>query len=612
MAARCLIRFRFCKANRWSILGLLAVVLGACGKSPVPETVSESADEDSAARLEQIFESYFEDYLALNPTVATALGDDRYDDRLEITFSPEYRASQKAQAEYYRERLLTIDPDALGAQDRLSRAALLYILAQSLESLHYPDYLLPLDQMNSFANSFAEMGSGQGVQPFRTVQDYDNFLARVNDFELQVDVAIANLKEGVQRGVVLPRFAVERLIQQLSFQVVNEAGDSVFFGPVNAFPDAMPAAERERLRQAYSTAIMEQIVPAYRRLRDFMAVEYLPAARETVGYSALPDGDAWYDFLVRSYTSTNLSPEQIHQIGLAEVERILGEMDAVRVQVGFEGDLNAFFDYLGSDPGFFWSRGDDALRDYREVESQVNAALPTMFSVFPNADFEIRPVEAFRADSAASASYESPSVDGSRPGVFYLNTHDIARLPRWGMVTLFLHEAIPGHHFQSALAQENTKLPRFRRFLGVTAYTEGWALYSEDLGIAMQMFSDPYQYFGKLNDEMLRALRLVVDTGLHRMNWTRQQAIDYMLENSSLPELEVVPEVERYIVDPGQALSYKIGQRRLHEFRAQAEAALGDRFDLRQWHDMILFSGELPMGLLAQQNEQWIAAQRTD
>ncbi|MGB5209432.1 MAG: DUF885 domain-containing protein [Gammaproteobacteria bacterium] len=612
MVARRLIRFRFGKANRWSILALLAVVLIACGKSPVPETVSESAGDDSAARLEQIFEGYFEDYLSLNPVVATALGDDRYDDRLEITFSPEYRASEKAQAEYYRDQLLTIDPDTPGAQDRLSRATLLYLLDQSLESLNYPDYLLPLDQMNSFANSFAEMGSGQGIQPFRSAQDYDNFLARVNDFELQVDVAIANLKEGVQRGVVLPRFAVERLIPQLSFQIVDKAGDSVFFGPVNAFPDAMPAAERERLRQAYATAIMEQIMPAYRRLRDFMAVEYLPAARDTVGYSALPDGDAWYDFLVRSYTTTDLSPEQIHQIGLAEVERILGEMDAVRVQVGFEGDLNAFFDYLGSDPGFFWTQGDDALRDYRGVERQVNAALPAMFSVFPNAGFEIRPVEAFRADSAASASYQSPSVDGSRPGVFYLNTHDIARLPRWGMVTLFLHEAIPGHHFQSALAQENMKLPRFRRFRGVTAYTEGWALYSEDLGIEMQMFSDPYQYFGKLNDEMLRALRLVVDTGLHRMNWTRQQAIDYMLENSSLPELEVVPEVERYIVDPGQALSYKIGQLRLHEFRAQAEAALGDRFDLRQWHDMILLSGELPMGLLGQQNEQWIAAQRID
>ncbi|MGB5591816.1 MAG: DUF885 family protein, partial [Gammaproteobacteria bacterium] len=244
MVARRLIRFRFGKANRWSILALLAVVLIACGKSPVPETVSESAGDDSAARLEQIFEGYFEDYLSLNPVVATALGDDRYDDRLEITFSPEYRASEKAQAEYYRDQLLTIDPDTPGAQDRLSRATLLYLLDQSLESLNYPDYLLPLDQMNSFANSFAEMGSGQGIQPFRSAQDYDNFLARVNDFELQVDVAIANLKEGVQRGVVLPRFAVERLIPQLSFQIVDKAGDSVFFGPVNAFPDAMPAAER--------------------------------------------------------------------------------------------------------------------------------------------------------------------------------------------------------------------------------------------------------------------------------------------------------------------------------------------------------------------------------
>ena len=586
---------------------MVAFALVACGRSSGPDSAVPPADAAASAALHEVFENYFEDYLALNPTAATALGDDRYDDRLEITFSPEYRASVMAQAEHYRDQVLAIDPEALDDEDRLSRAMFLRFREQELESLHYPDYLLPLDQMNSFANSFAEMGSGQGLQLFRTAKDYQNFLSRMSDFGAQVDLAIANLKEGIQRGVVLPRFAVERLIPQLSFHVVDSPEDSVFFGPVQAFPKGVPAADRERLEAAYSTVIMEQVVPAYRRLRDFLAVQYLPAARETVGYSALPNGDAWYDFLVRYHTTTDLSPEQIHEIGLAEVERILGEMDAVRRQVGFDGDLAAFFDYLGSDPDFFWTDGEDALRDYRSVQASVDAALPAMFSVFPKAGFEVRPVEAFRAQSAASASYHAPSLDGSRPGVFYLNTYDIERLPRWGMVTLFLHEAIPGHHFQSALAQENVNLPRFRRFGGVTAYTEGWALYAEDLGIEMQMFSDPYQYFGKLNDEMLRALRLVVDTGLHRMNWTRQQAIDYMLENSSLPELEVVPEVERYIVDPGQALAYKTGQLQIRALRAAAAAELGEHFDLRQWHDMILLGGELPLDLLSQQSEQWVA-----
>jgi len=585
------------------------IALAACGPSSGPDSAVPATDADASAALHEVFERYFEDYLALNPMVATALGDDRYDDRLAITFSPEYRASVMAQAEHYRDQVLAIDADALDAVDRLSRTVFLRFREQELESLHYPDYLLPLDQMNSFANSFAEMGSGQGIQPFRTTTDYQNFLSRMNDFVAQVDVAIGNLGEGIQRGIVLPRFAVERLIPQLSYHVVDIPADSVFFAPVQAFPGSVPDTDRERLQEAYSAAIMEQEVPAYARLRDFLAAEYLPAARETVGYSALPNGDAWYDFLVRYHTTTDLTPEQIHAIGLAEVERILGAMNTVRRQVGFDGDLAAFFDYLGSDPDFFWTDGGDALRDYRGVEARVDAALPAMFSVFPRAGFEVRPVEAFRAQSAASASYEPASLDGSRPGVFYLNTYDIARLPRWGMVTLFLHEALPGHHFQGTLSQENERLPRFRRFGGVTAYFEGWALYAEDLGIEMELFDDPYQYFGKLNDEMLRALRLVVDTGLHRMNWTRQQAIDYMLENSALTELEAVPEVERYIVDPGQALAYKIGQLQIRALRAAAEAELGEHFDLRQWHDMILLSGDLPLDLLSQQSERWVAAQ---
>lgn len=602
------------------------VLLTACGQeappaagqaSPAPAGTGGELDAaaeagSDAEALHGIFEQFFEDYLTLNPTFATAIGDHRYDDRMAITFSPEYRASLKAQARHYLDLALAVDPAGLDASDRLSRELFIRFRETTLESLRYPDYLLPLDQMNSFANGFAEMGSGQGIQPFRTARDYDNFLARIAIFSEQVDLAIGNLREGVMRGVVLPRIAVQRLIPQLAYHVVERPEESVFFGPVRSFPDSLADGERERLDAAYRDAIMGTLVPAYRRLHDFLAGEYLPEARTTIAYSALPDGAAWYDFLVRYHTTTDLSPEQIHEIGLGEVERILGEMDQVRRQVGFDGDLHGFFDFLGSDPRFFWSDGEDALRDYRGVEASVDRILPEYFSVFPKAGFEIRPVEAFRAESAASASYQSPSVDGSRPGVFYLNTHDIARLPRWGMVTLFLHEASPGHHFQGTLNQENTGLPRFRRFGWVTAYTEGWALYAEDLGVEMEMFTDPYQYFGKLNDEMLRALRLVVDTGIHRMGWTREQAIRYMLDNSSLPELEVVPEVERYIVIPGQALAYKMGQLRLRALRADAEATLGERFDLRQWHDMVLLSGEVPLDLLSRVSERWVADQLSD
>ena len=589
----------------------LILLLIACGREPAPSTAIAPV-ADNGQVLHEVFEQYFEELLALNPTFATALGDHRYDDRLEISFGPEYRASLKAQSQRYLDLVDAIDPATLEAEDRLSRELFVRFRELELEGLRYPGYLMPLDQMHSFTSAFAEMGSGEGIQPFRNALDYDNFLARMGDFSEQVDVAIANLREGVLRGIVLPRVAVERLIPQLSYHVVVDPEDSIFYGPLEQFPEPVTAADRERLTTAYRAAIMGQVVPAYRRLRDYMALEYLAAARLSIGYSELPGGTGWYDFLVRYHTTTDLSPEQIHEIGLSEVERILGEMDQVRRQVGFDGDLSAFFEHLGSDPSFFWSDGEDALRDYRGVEAMVDEVLPEYFSVFPKAGFEIRPVEAFRANSAASASYQPPSLDGSRPGVFYLNTYDIARLPRWGMVTLFLHEASPGHHFQSALNQENTGLPRFRRFGGVTAYTEGWALYSEDLGIEMEMFGDPYQYFGKLNDEMLRALRLVVDTGIHRMGWTRQQAIDYMLENSSLPELEVIPEVERYIVYPGQALSYKMGQLELRMLRAEAQTTLGDRFDLRQWHDMVLLSGEVPLDILRRLSAQWVTEQRAD
>lgn len=605
-------------------LAACAALLVACGRasppppdpaSPPPVDASTAGratpvDGHEAASLNTLFEQYFEDYLALNPTVATAIGDYRYDDRMAIYFGPEYRASLKAQSEHYRDRALAIDPAGLDAADRLSRELFIRFRETTLEGLRFPGYLLPLDQMNSFANAFAAMGSGQGIQPFRTALDYDNFLARMEVFSEQVDVAIENMREGMLRGVVLPRIAVERLVPQVSYHVVARPEDSVFFGPVGMFPDSLSTADRERLSAAYREAIIGIVVPAYRRLRDFLVDEYMAAARETISYSELPDGREWYDFLVRYHTTTDLSPERIHEIGLSEVRSILDQMDQVRRQVGFSGNLREFFHHLGSDPRFFWADGEEALRDYRSVAATVDRVLPDYFSVFPAAGFEIRPVEAFRAESAASASYQSPSLDGSRPGVFYLNTHNIARLPRWGMVTLFLHEASPGHHFQGTLNQENTRLPRFRRFGWVTAYTEGWALYAEDLGVEMQMFTDPYQYFGKLNDEMLRALRLVVDTGIHRMGWTREQAIRYMLDNSSIPELEVVPEVERYIVYPGQALAYKMGQLRLRELRAEAETALGERFDLRSWHDMVLLSGEVPLDLLTRVNDRWIADRR--
>jgi uncharacterized protein (DUF885 family) len=396
----------------------------------------------------------------------------------------------------------------------------------------------------------------------------------------------------------------------LAAQLVDNPEDSVFWQPLTDFPEAIDAVDRDRLTAAWREALTDKVIPAYRLMHDYLAGDYLAAARPTVGWSALPAGDAWYASEIAYHTTTDLDADAIHDIGLAEVARILGEMEGVRRRVQFDGDLAAFFAHLKTDDRFFWGSADEMLADYRGMDARVEAIMPSQFSISPRAGFEIRPIEPYRAASAPGAEYRSPSPDGSRPGVFYLNTSDLRRMPRWGMATLFLHEAVPGHHFQGAIARELTGVPRFRRFGGFTVYAEGWALYAEDIGVELGLLEDPYQYFGELNDEMLRAMRLVVDTGLHRKGWSREQAIVYMRENSSLPEAEIVAEVERYIAYPAQALSYKTGQLALHRLKAAAEAALGDDFDIREWHSMVLDSGELPLASLQALQQRWLAARR--
>jgi uncharacterized protein (DUF885 family) len=373
----------------------------------------------------------------------------------------------------------------------------------------------------------------------------------------------------------------------------------------------MPAEDRKRLAAAFTSTIEGKLVPAYRRLRDFVRDEYLPRTRTTVAWSALPDGEAWYRHYVQEHTTTDMTAGEIHELGLSEVARILAEMDRVRQQVGFEGDLESFFAHLETDPQFYFTKGEDLLQGYRDLKVRIDAALPKLFSVFPKADYEVREVEAFRAQAAAGASYQGPSADGSRPGIFYVNTFNLKAQPKFGMETLSLHEASPGHHFQTTIQQELEDLPRFRRYGGdYTAYVEGWALYAEYLGKELGLFTDPYQWFGRLNDEQLRAMRLVVDTGLHAKGWTREQAIQYMLDNSTLAPTDVESEVERYIAWPGQALGYKVGDLALQALRRRAEAELGDRFDVRDFHREVLSDGAVPMDVLEAKIERWIAGER--
>jgi uncharacterized protein (DUF885 family) len=592
---------------------LLCALLAACSAdAPAPEPAAPVAAQPQGgpAELQVLLDEWWEDELKDNPILATAIGDLRYNDQLPNTLTAEYRAKALARDQAYLERIRAIDPAKLEGQDRLSHAIFLRDREESIAGAKFPSWMVPVSQFGNFGGFLAQLGSGKGLQPFAEVKHYDDFLARIAAAPAIFDTAIANMREGIAAGVVQPRPVVEKLIPQFEAHVVADPEKSVFWGAVEAMPESFPAADRERLTAAYRTAIADTLVPAYTRMRDFLRDEYLPAARDTVGLSALPDGAAWYAYRVSSQTTTDLSPEEIHQFGLDEVARILAEMNAVREQVGFEGDLPAFFRHLQEDPKFYFSTEEEALQAYRDVQQRINPLLPKLFDIFPKADYEVRAVEAYRAASDAGASYQAPSPDGSRPGVFYLNTHNLKAQPNFLVETLSIHEASPGHHFQVSIQQEVESLPAFRRYGGYTAYAEGWALYAESLGKELGLFTDPYQWYGRLSDEQLRAMRLVVDTGLHHMGWSRQQAIDYMARNSSMAESDIVAEVERYIVIPGQALAYKVGQRVIRELRDEAERELGEKFDVRAFHRQVLVDGALPMDVLQAKIRAWIAEQK--
>ena len=588
------------------------LVVSGCSRSlpraAAPDEVPAAAPV--AAELDALLEQWHQAQLKANPVFATALGDLRYNDQLPDFMSAQYRAAAEARERDFLERIQRIDRNRLTGQHRLSHDIFVHDRQLALAGYRFPGWMLPVEQFSSFGSFFAQLGAGQSLQPFREVKHYDDFLARIAAYPTLNATAIANMRAGIAANVVQPRPVVEKSIPQYAAHVVARPEDSVFWGPIEAMPAEFPAAERERLTAAYRAAITQTLVPAYAAMRDFLRDEYLPAARDSVGMMDLPQGREWYALMVRSNTTTDLGPEAIHQFGLDEVARILGEMEAVRDQVGFKGDLKAFFAHLQTDERFYFQTPQEAVQAYRDVQAKINPLLPKLFDVFPKADYEVREVEAFRAQSAAGASYTPPTPDGSRPGVFYLNTFNLKAQPKFLVETLSIHEASPGHHFQIAIQQEIESLPAFRRFGGYTAFSEGWALYAESLGKELGLFTDPYQWYGRLSDEQLRAMRLVVDTGLHHYGWSRQQAIDYMLANSSMAESDVVAEVERYIVIPGQALAYKVGQRVIRELREEAEAELGDRFDVRAFHRQVLTDGAMPMDVLQTKIGEWIATEK--
>lgn len=559
-------------------------------------------------QLNTIVERYWDEIEALNPTFATFNGNYRYNDRLANSISPAHVAAALALEKKYLAEVAAIDAAKLQGQDRLTLAIFRRGRETAIDGFEFPNRLLPIDQLGGLPSNFVQLGSGAGIHPFTSTKDYEDWLKRIDGFVTWCDQAIVNMREGIAAGVVQPRVVMEKALPQLESQIVTDPANSIFHKPVEQFPAAVPEADRARLKAALDNAIMEKIVPAYRRLHTFVRDEYLPKTRDTVSIGALPNGERWYAYLVRQQTTTNLRPAQIHDIGLSEVARIRGEMQKVMQQVKFEGTLQEFFEYMRTDKKFYFTNEDDLLNGYRAKKAGVAERLPRLFAVRPSADFEIRPVEPFRARSAAGGSYRGPTPDGKRPGVFFVNTFDLTSRPSYAMDALYLHEAEPGHHFQIAIQRELGELPRFRRFSGFTAYVEGWGLYAESLGKELGLYQDPYSYFGGLNSEMHRAIRLVVDTGLHSKGWTREQAITYMGANRPVGETVAVAETERYIANPGQALAYKMGALKIQELKGRAAAALGSEFDVRAFHSQVLTNGPLPLDVLDAEMDRWIAS----
>ncbi|HXG80208.1 MAG TPA: DUF885 domain-containing protein [Sphingomicrobium sp.] len=586
----------------------------ATAQAPAQAAPAPAAAESAHDRLFRLFKQSDEDSLRRNPIFGIFRGDLRYADQFGDYITDDYHAKEKAAVEAELAALRAIPRDQLSPTDQLAYDVFEYQQLQSLEG-YEPRYfdvtvVRPINHFSGFHTFYPTFASGKGAAPFKTVADYENNLKRHAGYALLIDRSIGRFRQGMQSGVFETKLTIRNVIDQLDAQLKQRPEESQFYAPVKAFPASIGEADRARLTAATRAAIADQIYPAMTRLRDFLKNEYLPLARDQVGLSSMKGGAALYDKMVRDSTTLPLTAAQVHDIGLKEVARIRGEMEKVKAEVGFKGTLKEFFDYLRTDPKFKMASREALTQAYYDIGRKVDAKLPEYFSTLPKAKLEIRPYDPVIEKFQAGGSYEQGTPDGSRPGVFYFNAYDLPSRTTPGMTTLYLHEGSPGHHFQISLAQENEALPPFMRFGGNTAYVEGWALYAETLGYPMGFYKDPYQRFGTLDDEMLRAMRLVVDTGIHSKGWTREQAIAYFLDNSGQSETDAKNEVERYIAIPSQALAYKIGAMTIQRLRAKAERELGPKFDIKEFHAQVLMTGSLPMTILEKKIDSWIAAKK--
>lgn len=585
---------------------LVALFTACKNDEKKPQT---DANEETAELLNGILHNYYEDGLKLNPVSATTAGDMRYNDKFPNTLTDSYRDSLRAYYTRYKDQVRKIDDADLTETQKMSKNILLWECDMNLETLQFQkDKYMPIDQMWSVNLFMGQMASGSGAQPFKTVQDYENWLHRVDSYLDWLNSAEENMREGMKKGYVLPASLIRKVIPQMEAMTDGDVENHLFYGPVNNFPESFSEEEKSELKEKYEKMITEKVIPAYEKMHTFLQEEYLPEGRESSGIADIPEGKEYYQHQIRLYTTTEMTADQIHQLGLDEVARISSEMEKVKKEVGFEGELQDFFDYVRNNKELMpYATADDVIEHFQAIYDTVKPHLDSLFNVAPKTAFEIRRTEAFRENSA-SAEYNPGSIDGTRPGIFYVPVPDAKSYNIYSDESLFLHEAIPGHHYQISLTQENEKLPDFRKTLWYSGYGEGWALYSESLGKTLGLYTDPYQYFGMLSAEMHRAIRLVVDTGLHSKGWTREEAIQYSLENEAESEASVTAEIERYMANPGQALSYKIGQLKIMELREKARQELGDQFDIREYHTQVLETGCIPLELLEQKIDRWIGS----
>ena len=599
------------------------ITLAACGYLAI--SCSENKKQTSVPQksIDSFFKEYYDFKKHINPIEATKSGEAKYNNQVANYISKPYQQELISSYRKFLDELGGYDSTQVTASQWLSMGVMEWDCKIKLEGLtnplvtiaspmyDMPNFeLMPLIQIQSLHLYFSQLASGKSLQPFRTVNDYDTWLNRVDTFLPFIDTAIVKMKEGIDQGIVLPKVLIKKMIPQIDGFAKAPVDQHLFFAPISLMPESFTAEDKERLKNAYTEMVNMKVAPKYKELQDFLINTYLPAGRETSGISALPQGAETFQYLIKYFTTTNMTADEIHSLGKSEVARIRGEMEKVKSQIGFKGDLKGFFDHVRANKKLMpFSQPEQVIANFNTIHNRIDSKVNELFDLKPKGAFEVRRTEAFR-EGSASAEFLPGSIDGTRAGVFYVPIPNVKHYNTFADEALFLHEAIPGHYYQLTLQQENNELPEFLHPESISVFVEGWALYAESLGKELGMYEDPYQYFGMLSMEMHRAIRLVLETGLHAQRWTREQAIQYSLENEAESEDKIIVEVERYMATPGAALCYKVGQIKIRELRTRAETVLGNKFNIREFHNQVLNSGSLPLVLLEKKINGWIRSKK--